>query len=80
MSKLAIITYTITPCPMCGVDMTGQGTVTSNGSDLWDGLISCDCGYAVSGSGASDFFAATATAKKHQSAVKLSGWRRLNGQ
>jgi len=79
MTMYALITYTVTPCPLCGANMSGQGTVTRNGSDLWDGLISCDCGYAVSGSGTSDFFAASVTAKKHQAAVKMSGWRRLNG-
>jgi len=61
--------------------MPGAGTVTRNGSDLWEGLICCDiCDYAVSGSGKSDFFAAAATAKKHQAAVNRSGWRRMNGK
>ena len=75
----AIISYTVTPCPSCGVDMSGAGTVTRNGSDLWTGLIDCNhCGYAVYGEGNTEFFAARATANKHQAAVRRSGWRRIN--
>lgn len=81
MTTTAIITYTVTPCPACGVNMPGVGTVTRNGSDLWDGLIWCDhCGYSVSGSGDTEFFAAGATAKRHQTSVKRSGRERLNGK
>lgn len=69
--QYALITYTITPCPLCGVDMPGQGTVTRNGSDLWTGWIGCtSCDYAVSGEGNTEFFAATATASKHKAALK----------
>ena len=76
---VALISYTVTPCPSCGDNMTGSGSVTRNGSDLWTGLIACDhCGYAVSGEGSGEFYAASATADKHRQAVKRSGWRMLD--
>ena len=79
--QVAVITYTVTPCPSCGVNMSGAGTVTRNGSDLWTGLIDCNhCGYAVSADSNGEFYAASATANKHRAAVKRSGWRRLDGK
>jgi hypothetical protein len=74
----ATITYTITPCPACGVDLPGVGTVADNGSEQFDGAIYCDnCNYFAHGTGKTAFFASSATAAKHQANVKKSGWRRL---
>lgn len=75
------ITYTVTPCPSCGIDMPGIGTVTENGNRQFNGLIWCNhCEYAVAGRGDTDFFAAGDTVNKHQAAVKRSGWRRIYGK
>jgi hypothetical protein len=67
----AIITYSVTPCPACGVDMPGTGTVSDNGQESFDGVIYCDnCTYLAHGKGKTAFFAASATAEKHQSNIK----------